>query len=80
MPCSSWIRNVSHDPMRVTSRRFLHLNICHPDDHILELVVFPSIDRPFDHSESRIVLKRVLADDHPPSITLTYKLIILDVQ
>jgi len=80
-PCSSWVRrNVSHHLREETSRLQLHLNIRHPDNHILELVVFPSIDRSFDHSEGGIVLEYASADGHPPSVTPTHKLIIFDEQ
>lgn len=58
----------------------LHFNVGHPDSHILELVVFPSISGPFDHSESSIVLKWASVDDDPPIVIQTYKFIILNVQ
>lgn len=37
-------------------RYFVHLDIGDTDDHILELIVLPSIGRTFDHGESSIVL------------------------
>lgn len=72
-------KNVSHDSRAVSQRQHLHLDICHTDDHVLELVVFPGIGRPFDHSEGSVVLKRISVDDSS-STSPTYKLIILDVQ
>ena len=64
----------------VSQQQQLHLNVRHPDDHVLELVVFPSIGRPFDHSESSIVLRWVSVDGRSPAGTITYKFIILNVQ
>jgi len=73
-------KEVNNDPMAASQRWYLHLNICHPDNHFLELVVFPGIGRPFDHGKSSIVLTWMSVDDHPLTSALTYKLIILDVQ
>ena len=42
--------------------------------------MLPCIDRSFDHSEGGIVLKCASTDGHPPSVTPTHKLIILDEQ
>ena len=64
----------------VSSRRYSHLNICHSDSHVLELVVFPSIGGPFNHSKSSVILESVSADSRPLPCLSTHKFIILDVQ
>jgi len=58
----------------------LHLNIGGPHNHVLELIVFPSVRRALYHRQSRVVLETAFRSKPLNAWCSTDKLIILDVQ